>query len=289
MLRSWMVGGALCSVLLVGLVKSEAQGQQQVELLIHERGQGVAPIYEGWFTAPDGTTRVSFGYLNRNSKEELDIPVGPNNRLEPGPFERGQPTHFEAKRDTGVFTVTLPKDARQEITWTLTAHGATYSVPSNLGQLYEISPLKAAGPPDLTSADAPKDNATPFVRFSPEGASAQGPSGIETSVKTAPGIPVTLSIWVTDDGIPRPRPGATGRFSRGLTVDWSKYRGAGSVMFSNASPAIENGKATTSATFVERGEYTLRVKVDDHGGQGQCCWTNAYVKVDVSSPSAIGR
>jgi len=288
--RLWLFGGVVGAALLGSLVKMEAQGSRvEVESLKHETGQGVAPIYEGWFMADDGTIRVSFGYLNRNSKETVDIPVGPNNRIEPGTFDRGQPTHFEPKRDIGVFTVTLPEGSKQEVTWTLVAHGFTYSVPSNLGDLYLISPLKASGPPDLTSADAPKDNATPFARFSPDGPAAQGPSGIETSMTASSGSPVSLSVWVTDDGIPRPRPGATGRFSRGITVDWSKDRGTGGVRFSDASPKLEDGKATTSATFQEPGSYRLRVKVDDHGGQGQCCWTNAYVNVEVGSPTTGGR
>ena len=285
-----IVLGAVIGVLLVVCTRSVlVQGQPRVELLVRERGQGVAPIYEGWFPAPDGSIRVSFGYLNRNSKEELDIPVGPNNRIEPGPPDRGQPTHFEAKRDVGLFTVTLPKGSRQEITWSLTAHGVTYSVPTNLGDLYLISPLAASGPPDLTSAEAPKDNATPFVRLRENGEAAQGPSGIQISTKAAVGESVPLTVWVTDDGVPRARPGATGRFSRGLTVEWSKYRGVGGVTFGNASPPIDKGKATTQATFLEAGEYWLRAKVDDHGGQGQCCWTNAYVNVVVSSSARSDR
>ena len=60
----------------------------------HERGASVTPAYEGWYPNPDGTFSMLIGYYNRNTKEVLDIPVGPNNRVEPGGPDQGQPTHF---------------------------------------------------------------------------------------------------------------------------------------------------------------------------------------------------
>jgi hypothetical protein len=46
-----------------------------------------------------------------------------------------------------------------------------------------------------------------------------------------------------------------------------------------------NGKAVTTATFTQPGEYVLRVVANDWSGEGgggfQCCWTNAQVKVVV--------
>ena len=47
-------------------------------------GQDVVPVYEGWLRNPDGTFTFVFGYFNRNWKEELAIPAGPDNKLEPG-------------------------------------------------------------------------------------------------------------------------------------------------------------------------------------------------------------
>jgi hypothetical protein len=50
------------------------------------------------------------------------------------------------------------------------------------------------------------------------------------------------------------------------------------------APAI-SGRATTTVTFSEPGEYLLHVLANDasgDGGQGyQCCWSNAQVKVSV--------
>lgn len=43
-------------------------------------------------------------------------------------------------------------------------------------------------------------------------------------------------------------------------------------------------RVETTATFSEPGEYVLRVFANDRsGGRGsQCCWTNAFVRVNVS-------
>ena len=60
----------------------------------HARGQSVSPAFEGWYPNVDGTFSLVFGCFNRNYDEHLDIPVGPDNRLAPGPADRGQPTHF---------------------------------------------------------------------------------------------------------------------------------------------------------------------------------------------------
>jgi hypothetical protein len=69
------------------------------------------------------------------------------------------------------------------------------------------------------------------------------------------------------------------------------------VKFDKARPPAEpsgpanesvgfSGKATTSVTFSEPGEYVLHVSVNDYSGDGgggfQCCWTTGLVKVSVT-------
>lgn len=262
------------------------RGQDQaVTQLRRDRGQPIAPIYEGWFKAPDGFTYVSFGYLNRNLTEAVDVPIGPNNRIAPGAIDQGQPTHFQPGIEHGVFTVRLPQGSTEEVSWTVSSYGQSYTIPANMKTDYVISPLAGAGPPDLTSAEAPKDNQPPTVAFVAGGDKAQGPVGVRRAVTATVGQALPLEILVADDGIPRPRPGGRGRFARGLTVDWHMHRGPTTVAFADADPPIQNGRAVTSATFPSPGDYVLRVVVDDHGGQGQCCWTNAYVDVHVNAAS----
>ena len=61
-------------------------------------------------------------------------------------------------------------------------------------------------------------------------------------------------------------------------------------MFSK--PSDYAGKATTTATFSEPGEYWVRAQVNDASGDGgggdQCCWSNVHVKVIVK-PAAAAR
>src|ERR1041385_2932808 len=68
----------------------------------YRSGVDVTPAYEGWTLNPDGTFSLYFGYLNRNYEEELEIPVGPNNRIDPG-GDRGQPTHFYPRRGRSYY------------------------------------------------------------------------------------------------------------------------------------------------------------------------------------------
>src|SRR5438094_3486495 len=64
-------------------------------------GAGVTPAYEGWFDNPDGSHNFLLGYLNRNRQQEVDVPIGPNNKFEPGNPDQGQPTHFLTGRQPG--------------------------------------------------------------------------------------------------------------------------------------------------------------------------------------------
>ena len=107
--------GRLCRTLLGAAVADRAT---------HDSGQSVTGAFEGWFQNPDGSFSLLLGYYNRNLKQELDIPVGPDNRIDPGGPDQGQPTHFLPGRQWGVFTVTVPKDfGIKKLTWTLTANG----------------------------------------------------------------------------------------------------------------------------------------------------------------------
>src|SRR5262245_43772845 len=93
-----------------------------------ERGASVTPAYEGWYKNDDGSFSMLIGYYNRNAKEPLTIPIGPNNRIEPGDPDQGQPTYFEVGRQWGVFVIKVPKDfGSKVIKWTLTVNGETQS------------------------------------------------------------------------------------------------------------------------------------------------------------------
>ena len=94
----------------------------------YHSGQNLQPVFEGWEQNADGSFNMVFGYLNRNYEEELNIPVGPNNFLEPGNLDRGQPTYFYPRRQRVVWRARVPADwGDKELVWTVTAHGRTDS------------------------------------------------------------------------------------------------------------------------------------------------------------------
>ena len=270
------------ALLLAGGLSCWAQPRQLPFEPLHDSGQSVTGAYEGWFPNPDGSFSLLVGYFNRNLKEELDIPIGPDNRIEPGGPDRGQPTHFLPRRQWGMFTITVPKDfGNGTLTWTLAAHRQTTVIPMSLNPLWEVSPFKEEG----------MGNTPPWIRFSESGPQAQGPRPLAAAVQATAGNPLSLAVWVADDA--KTFPGAKLPKLPPVTVTWSKYRGPGAVVFSKAKPAVEktegpadfNGKATTTATFSEPGEYLLHLTANDWSGDGgrgfQCCWTNGLVTVSV--------
>jgi len=104
------------------------------------RGLQVSPIYEGWYRI-GATTYALFGYFNRNLEEVVNVPVGPANKVAPGAEDQGQPARFFPGQHGGVFAVAVP-DGKTEVTWTLTANGYTFSIPSSLDPLYLVQPQR---------------------------------------------------------------------------------------------------------------------------------------------------
>jgi hypothetical protein len=231
-----------------------------------DRGQTIAPVFEGWEPNPDGTVSMYFGYMNRNWKEELEIPIGPNNSFEPAPQDRGQPTHFLSRRNKQVFAITVPKDYKGTLTWTLSIRGETEKVPGNLKPEQQIDVHK----------DTQNGNTPPKVQLG---------NPLNGSV----GQPVTISVGVTDDGLPKP--GRNPNPASGLHVEWAKYRGPGDVVFASPASPVTNGKATTTATFTQPGAYLVQVLADDGSvvqtSQGQhvpgfaCCWTVEHLPITI--------
>lgn len=282
---------------------------------IRERGSSVTGAYEGWYRNKDGSANLLVGYFNRNTKQELDIPIGPNNRIEPGGPDQGQPTHFLPSRQWGVFTIKVPADfGTKKLTWTLVANGQTNTITLHTNKDWVVEPFE----------DPASKNTPPMMRFDPAGPTFSGPpAGIAATFTTSQAEPLPLAAWVTDEpaklnvgnallvppgaaaatapdapdaaapparglgaGVPRPNP---------VSVTWSLFRGPGSVTFDNAKPTVnraDKGTTTATATFSAPGEYILRLQANDASGEGgggfQCCWTNVHVGVSVK-PAAPGK
>jgi hypothetical protein len=229
------------------------------------RGQDVVPSFDGWLRNPDGSFTMVFGYMNRNYEEELAIPAGADNKIEPGPADQGQPTYFLPRRHAWMFRVRVPADwGNRELIWSITANGRTEKAYGSLQSQEEILERLIMTRGNLSPGlDDP--NQPPSITIAP--------------VETVPvGTTMTLVARVTDDGLPKPRvpkaapaaePGraqtnTTTAPRLGLSVTWIEYRGPGKVRFDNADPIlVTNGKAVTTAHFSAPGTYVLRATAND--------------------------
>ena len=247
-------------------------------------GTFVTPRLEGWYRNSDGTATILVGYFNRNQSELVDVSIGPNNKIEPGGPDQGQPTHFLTGRQWGIFSVTVPKDfGNKKLTWTLVSNGQPTAITLWTNPPYIVSPFVFAA----------NGNTPPVVRFDEAGPELKGPPrGIAKTYSAAVGAPLTLTVWATDKGptiVPAAPAGAPGRGPTASLVrmNWAMFRGPASPKFANARPTVDatSGKAETTVTFDKAGEYWLRAQFNDPSGEGgggdQCCWSSALVKVAV--------
>lgn len=257
-------------------------------------GQNVVPVFEGWDRNADGTFTMVFGYMNRNYEEEVEIPIGPGNKIEPGEPDQNQPTHFYPRRQEFVFKVKVPADwGDKDLTWTLTSAGKTERAYGSLLPIWELGNLvyleNRKGSGALTYPEEP--NQPPSIEM------------VGSTRRTArAGEPIELSINISDDGYPKPivrkavaRKGAASsnrpkvqspatqavvKLDPGvrLGATWVVYRGGpGSVTFdpmrvpvvrvgAGEAPALDgplSGRATTKVTFRQPGTYVLRAYADD--------------------------
>jgi hypothetical protein len=238
-------------------------------------GEAIYPAFEGFGPLKDGSTTLLVGYFNRN-KEAIDVPIGPDNRIEPGGPDFGQPTHFLSGRQWGMFAINVPKDfGTKKLTWTLTANGNTSTVSFWTNPQYWIDFYK----------NTANGNEPPRIKFSPTGPELIGPPRekfVQTLTATV-GTPLELTAWAADQpptivfesegggaaagraaakppvNEPLPAiiggrvisgtpagPGGGGAAAaaarRGdIQILWRKYRGPGDVKIANETINLENG------------------------------------------------
>jgi hypothetical protein len=167
---------------------------------MQSKGLAVSPAFEGWLQNPDGSIDVVFGYMNSNWQEEFDVPVGPENNIEPGGPDQGQPMHFFPRRNRYVFKVRVPKDfGDKELVWTLTTNGKTRTAYGSLNADYLLNDL--AMETDLGTFGGGTVT-TPEIRMNtPPSLDVIG----ETVLKAKVGVPLTVAAHATDDGLPPSR------------------------------------------------------------------------------------
>ncbi len=306
----WRVKGAAIVGLLFAIgtpvgAQNPVEQTDWVARSLRASGQPVIPAFEGWWQNTDGTYELCFGYFTANTEEALDIPLGPDNFIEPSEFDGFQPTHFdpvpfEHRRYFCVMTINVPESfgsGTQEVVWTLRVDGHTYSVPGyprvNGYILNEPdAPDRAAAWDELLARAEPNDDVTnlgrgnaqgstaPLLRFlDPPGPEGRGRTGIFAQpVSVTQGVPLPLSVSVRE---------ASDRPSQ-WWVGWFKHQGPGDVRFGPqdlvASPTRVITQASTTAIFTEPGSYFLRVQAIENinSFERHCCWTNGYLEVIVT-------
>ena len=274
---------------LLGLPRTApAQLDHLPYMLKYNKGQNVQPIFQGWSRNADGTFDMHLGYLNRNYLEELYIPVGPDNNIEPGGPDQGQPTYFYTRNNRQIFRVTVPADfGDKELVWSLTVRGRTEQAVGWLQPDWEIDPTTGG----RTQGEEARRNVAPTLALNV-------PASVSLSGR------LTLTASVTDDGLPTPRGSrqlqrnravgqeippilvppegtpeppknlpqlnvnARGRQSRpsapeGLSVSYIVWRGPAAVAFDPPFAMVEDGAAATAATFTQPGDYVLQARAND--------------------------
>jgi hypothetical protein len=271
---SLLIGAFVAARILLVHVSMAAQGPPaklptELSNIHFNSGQSVVPYFEGWIRNPDGTFDLVFGYFNRNWQQELTIPAGPDNSVELGGPESGQPTYFLPRRQRFVFRLRVPKDfGKKEVVWSITANGRTENGYGSLLPQQEITErvvmTNGGYDPGLTDPNTP-----PAVTVAPI------PPPIVDS-------PVTLSVSVVDDGLPKPRAAPAARTTTsnsfggqvnsstaggrpaGLTVSWMQYGGPAKVTFERAGAIpVTNGQAVTTVRFAQPGTYLLVASASD--------------------------
>ena len=263
----------------------------------YSRGQSVSPAFEGWWQNEDGTYSLFFGYMNSNWVEEFDVPIGPDNNIEPGGPDRGQPTHFYPRRNLFLFTVDVPADfGEQEVVWTLTTNGVTERAYGSLRTDYLLDPQTIGTEMGANFGgviDEWRDNEFPNLDLA-----------VDQPRRVRVGEPLRLVAFASDDGIPSgtyeppmAEPGKPHPAYRpprqivpgnppGLRFAWIVYRGDASKVtfypeqlkmwqdtrvYANSPwsfpylipPVPEDGRFETAVTFDEPGTYVLRALAGD--------------------------
>jgi hypothetical protein len=274
-----------------------AQGNPEPTSFKFNQGQDVVPVFEGWAKNPDGSFAMWFGYFNRNYAETPVIPVGPDNKIEPGAMDRGQPTYFYTRTHRMGFSVSVPSDwGKKELTWTLSLHGKTEKAVAWLQPEWEIDPLFGG---KYQSPEAKKNQAPMLALNVPS---------TGTVSKT-----MTLTATVIDEGLPEIKPpakiavgqetpptlvappnqveipvnvpslgdsgrgggrGRGGEPVQGVIVTWIVWRGpAGATVTPALARVVKSGDGVATATFEKPGTYVLRAKAND---------THRFVEKDIT-------
>ena len=237
-------------VAIVALLVAGARPSAQFE-------KTISSTFDGWSHLPDGSYDLVFGYMNRNANE-IEVPLGAANQLDPATGDGGQPTNFLPGRQRAAFRVHVPSDFKGKYVWTLTYAGVTQTATASIDQNYSLD----VGDPE-----------PPTVKVTDATARVNQPVKLTPVVGAAPRPPVPANA----DVVARRSAGAP------IAVWWSKFRGPGTITFGDGPKAAAAGTTprnreqplgsfrvtcanppaadcgATTARFSEPGTYFIRV------------------------------
>jgi hypothetical protein len=235
----------------------------------------ISSTFDGWTHLADGSYELVFGYMNRNA-DEIDVPLGSANQLDPAPADHGQPTNFLPGRQRAAFRIHVPADFKGKYVWTLTYAGVTQTATASIDQNYSLD----VGDPEPPTVKAPADLT----------ARVDQPVKLTPVVGAAPRPPVPQNA----DVVARRSAGAP------IAVWWSKFRGPGTITFGDGPKAAVAGPTprnreqplgafrvacanppaadcgTTTARFSAPGTYLIRIVAAERSA------SNALLKVVVT-------
>src|SRR5215831_10632742 len=171
-MKSYRIAVAsLATVIVVGSWVTTHAGQQPAQPNLPGaptggKGEAIFGAFEGWGPLLSGQNAIQIGYNNRNHDQVVDIPIGPNNHMDPGGPDMLQPTHFEPGRAWGVFSLPVPKEmGTRKYTWTLVTNGKASQVQFWVNPPYWV---------DFYENWA-KGNTPPVIKFAENGPELVGP------------------------------------------------------------------------------------------------------------------
>lgn len=221
------------------------------------------PIYaafEGFGPLKDGRTALLVGYFNRNRTQIVDIPIGPDNSIEPGGPDFGQPTHFLPGRQHGMFAIVVPKDfGTKKLSWTINANGHKNVVTFWANPQYWIDFYK----------NTANGNEPPRIKFAMNGTEYIGPP-VEKTVTTlnaTVGQPLDLTAWSADQP-------STITFESGAepAAEPAPARPAGAKPANEPLPAFIGGRVVSVAPGAAGGGGAAAAAAAARRGDIQVSW-----------------
>jgi len=224
-----------------------------------------------------------FSYYNRNTQEEVDVPLGPNNTFDLGNGDQGQPTHFYPGRKWWLFKVVVPNDWPKDkrVVWTLTNNGRRNLAKGWLEPEWEVERAgiilggyrNRALPGDLDKLPKISIMGGPPQTITLPATATLTAMATATSPSTSSGCEVDAQGRC-----------ATGIDLKRFQIRWIVYRGAGKVQFDPEVSSGADGKSSVASEpkvkFSMPGNYRFRAIATDGS-------SFAYYDVDVRvNPSA---